>query len=87
MPPPELDAAFVERAIRRRDLFARLSAVGVIAGLALLAWSLWTWRQGGGAPWGTRFALAILVLLNARQNLRQVRYADALRALLERGPR
>jgi hypothetical protein len=73
----DTELRFVQSAIRRERLFFVLSMVGVIAGLALLVLTI---RYGiSGEEWGGMFALSILVLLNARQNLRQHKYARVLR--------
>ncbi len=69
--------AFVERAIRRQKLFAVLSAVGVLVGLGLAGW----WALDGQTGHKLEFVVVILVLLNARNQLRQWRYAKALEAM------
>jgi hypothetical protein len=74
----ETERRFVARAIRRRGLFLALSALGVAVGLGLGAYFVAT---GGAEGAGLRFALVVLILLNARQNLRQARYAQALEKL------
>jgi hypothetical protein len=73
----DADACFVDRAIRREGLFRLLSAVGVVVGLGLLGWA--ASRGVGGEPWGATAVIAIMVLLNARGNLRQAKYARILR--------
>ena len=77
----ETDASFVRRAIRRRQAFSVLSVVGVIVGGGLLVWS--TMLALAGEPASASGVIAILVLLNARQNLRQSRYARILESLVE----
>lgn len=73
------DQRFVDQAIRRQTLFLRLSIVSVFVGLITLALAGWRYVQGD--PWGSSFVISILILLNGRQNLRQHKYARALRAL------
>ena len=74
----ERDRRFLHAAIRRKRLFLALSGIGVAVGLGLGVWyTATTWT-------GARAALVVLVLLNARQNLRQYRYATLLE-LLGRG--
>ena len=85
----ELDpdsCAFAMKVIRREALFRRLMAVGIIIGLALLGLALH--RASTGQTWAPTAVIAILVLLNARGNLRQAKVARILaawapRALLE----
>jgi len=73
---------FAESAIRREKLFAALSALGVLIGLLLAASYAWRRWQSPGAPIALQLLVVVLILLNARQNLRQVRYARLLRELL-----
>ena len=73
------DQRFVDQAIRRQALFLKLSIASVFVGLFTLG--LASWRAVQGESWGPSFVIAILILLNGRQNLRQHKYARALRAL------
>ena len=68
---------FVQAAVRRERLFFILSMVGVGVGFAMLG--LAGWRVIDGGPAAGSFVIAILILLNARQNLRQHKYAKVLR--------
>jgi hypothetical protein len=77
----ESDVRFVGQAIRRERVFRVAMGIGVAAGLCLLGLSVV--RGATGEAWGPTFVIAILVLLNARQNLRQCRYARVLRALTD----
>ena len=73
---------FARRAIRRKKLFLALSITSVTVGLCLTL--LYTWQfatQPGFAP-GIHFVLVLLILLMARQNLRQYYYARILEKLL-----
>lgn len=79
----ESDARFVAGTLRRERVFRVVMIVGVVVGVALLALSLF--RLSTGVAWGASFVIAILVLLNARQNLRQCRYARVLRVLTDGG--
>ncbi len=76
--PREL-SAFAERAIGRKRLFAVLSAVGVIVGLGLGV-TFWLTHEPGD-PTALQAVVVVLILLNARGNLRQVRYVNALEQL------
>ena len=73
---------FATQAIRRERLFWILAwvgvAVGVLYGISVV---YQTWRDPS-TEWGVRFVLVILILLNARQNLRQYKYARVLRGLM-----
>jgi len=74
------EAAFVEKSIRRENLFFRLSMLGVFVGLILLVMAVLRWTSG--EPGAGTFVMGILVLLNARQNLRQAKYARVLAKLM-----
>ncbi len=69
----------MEGAMERKMVFLRLSIVGVLIGVALAVWAAL-----GSSDGAARGVLALLVLLNARQNLRQYRYVGVLEALLQR---
>lgn len=73
---------FAIAAVKRRSLFLWLSAIGVLAGLALTVYYAVRWLQDPAYPIGLRAALVVLILLNARQNLRQFRYASVLSPLI-----
>lgn len=73
---------FAKRAISRKRLFLALSVTSVVVGLSLA--SLYAWQyatQPGFAP-GIHFVLVLLILLMARQNLRQYYYAKILEKLI-----
>ena len=82
----EAGRRFAERAIRRKQVFLILSAAGVAIGLGLAAWYGYRRWSDPAYPIGLRFVLVILILLNARQNLRQYRYALAFESLLCNNP-
>ncbi len=77
----EAQSRFLANAIRRKDLFLQLSILGVIVATGLAGWFTWRSLGGPGAAGGTGWVLVILVLLNARQNLRQHKYAALLQEL------
>ena len=66
-------------AVRRRRLFLILSLTGVVAAVLLIVFYGYRWTTVPDYPIGLRIVLVILILLNARQNLRQYRYASLLR--------
>ena len=80
----EAQSRFLTNAIRRKDLFLQLSIVGVIVAIGLAGWCIWRRLEEPSASGGTGWVLLILVLLNARQNLRQCHYARILRNLTQR---
>lgn len=82
MPVADLEVAerhFVERSIRRRRIFGALSVLGVVVGVGL---GLYYGLGGVSDPGVLQAVVVILVLLNARSNLRQYRYASALEKLM-----
>ncbi len=78
----ESEHAFALRAIRRKGLFRRLSfaSIAIAAGLAAL-YGYEGLRDPGFAVL-PHAVIILLILLNARQNLRQYRYAAVLEKLL-----
>ncbi len=68
----------INNAIKRKKLFLALSIISVIIGLSLAA--LYTWRAFNQPDFreGIHFLVVVLILLNARQNLRQHNYAKVL---------
>jgi len=72
------EVQFGQRAIRRRRLFLGLAIAGVAIGLTFAGFTGYRAAVDPGAPTGPRVALVVLILLNARQNLRQYRFAGIL---------
>lgn len=60
-----------------------LSIAGVVIALGLAAYYLWQRSVDPDYPLGVRAVIVVLILLNARLNLRQYRYALALERLAE----
>jgi len=76
------ELCFANRAIKRKKLFLMLSITSVIVGLCLALYYSWQFAtQPGFAP-GIHFVLVLLILLMARQNLRQYYYAKILEKLI-----
>ncbi len=69
---------FVSRTVRREHSFLVMSAVGVIVALALGAYTIYQRSLDPDIAIGARVALIVFILLNARLNLRQYRYAAIL---------
>lgn len=73
--PDPGDEAFAARLVRRKDLFLALALAGVAVGAGLAGYYGWRrWHDPQFAV-GARAVIVLLVLLNARQNLRQYRCA------------
>ena len=68
----------VSNAIRRKNLFLVLSIISVIIALGLAVLYIWQSMNQLVFDKGIHFILVILILLNARQNLRQYNYAKIL---------
>jgi len=86
---PELDAAesaFARRALRRRPLFLALSIAGIAVALGLSSYYAWRRAHDPQFALAARAVIVVLVLLNARQNLRQYRYATVLGKVLPPAP-
>jgi hypothetical protein len=77
----ESESAFARRAMRRRPLFLALSALGLAVALGISCYYVWRRLHDPSFALGVRVALVLLILLNARQNLRQYRYAMVLEKL------
>ena len=75
---------FLEAALRKRLRYFGLSAAGIAVAVALTCYYGYQRWLDTGYPLGLRAVLVILILLNARQNLRQYRYAALLRLLAAR---
>jgi hypothetical protein len=83
----EADERFALRAIRRKRLFLGLSIAGLtIAAVLCVLYGVLRWRDPS-FPIVPRAVIILLVLLNARQNLRQYKYARLLSELMAQGAR
>ena len=78
---PALEA-FARKAVKRERVFLIVTWIGVAVGLGLAAWYAFGATKTVGA---VEWVVVVLVLLNARQNLRQVKYARALSSLMDAG--
>ena len=77
----ETECTFVEKAIGRSRVFLVVMWVGLAIGLSLLIHTIYLALTSSGDNQALRAIVAIMILLNARQNLRQHKYAEALRKL------
>ena len=73
---------FAERALRRQKLFLGLSIAGLVIAVALGAYYGFRRLHDPAFPIGPRAVIVLLVLLNARQNLRQYRFSRLLAELM-----
>ena len=80
-PLSDSEIRFAARAVRRGRLFLALSWGGVAIAVALSVFYAYRRWTDPSFPVGTRAVVVLLILLNARQNLRQHRYASLLRKL------
>ena len=67
---------FIERALRRKKLFLALSIIGIVIGAVLAAYYGFRRFDDPTFPIGPHAVIVVLILLNARQNLRQYRFAS-----------
>jgi hypothetical protein len=79
----DAERAFAHRAVRRKHVFRTLSLVNVSAA-ALLA-ALYTYERMRDPSFAimSHAVIVLLILLAARQNLRQYRYASILEKLIK----
>jgi len=77
----EVERAFAERAVRRKELFRVLSLAGIAIAAGLALFYGWERLHDPSFPLAPRLVLIVLILLNARQNLRQHKYAALLEKL------
>ena len=79
----DAELRFAKRAIRRKKLFLVLSITSVVVGLSLALFYSWQFAtHQPGFALGIHFVLVLLILLTARQNLRQYYYAKILEKLI-----
>ena len=76
---------FAARALRRKRLFLILSVAGLAVAALLSGYYIVRVVRDPGFPIGPRLVIVVLILLNARQNLRQYRFAGILEQLLPAG--
>jgi hypothetical protein len=72
---------FVAASVRRERFFLGLSVAGVAIAIGLVVYYGLRRAADPALPLALRGVLVVLILLNARQNLRQFRYARILRKL------
>ena len=77
----EAERAFAARAVRRKEIFRVLSIAGIVIAAGLALFYGWERLHDPSFPLAPRLVLIVLILLNARQNLRQHKYAALLEKL------
>jgi hypothetical protein len=77
----ESDLTFAARAVRRKVVFRVLSIAGIVIAAGLSLFYGWERLHDPSYPLAPRLVLVVLILLNARQNLRQHKYAALLEKL------
>jgi hypothetical protein len=80
----DAESRFAARALRRKGLFLALSIAGVVIAAGLSAYYIARAATDPEFPIGPRAVIIVLILLNARQNLRQYRFAGILEQVLPR---
>ena len=80
----DAESRFAARALRRKGLFLALSIAGVVIAAGLTAYYVARVAADPDFPIGPRAVIIVLILLNARQNLRQYRFAGILEQVLPR---
>ena len=75
------DERFATQAIARQRLFLVLMWVGLIVAALYGTYIGYRWYRDPSYAIGIRSVIVLLILLNARQNLRQSKYARILKAL------
>lgn len=76
------ERSFAERAARRKRVFLWLSVAGIAVAVGLALYFAVQRHRDPAYPIGARAVIIVLILLNARQNLRQHRHAAVLEKLL-----
>jgi hypothetical protein len=77
----EVERAFAERAVRGKEVFRVLSLAGIAIAVGLALFYGWERLHDPSFALAPRLVLIVLILLNARQNLRQHKYAALLEKL------
>lgn len=73
--------AFAQRVVRRKQLFKALSIAGLLGAAAVIIYVAIRRSHDPGFEIAPRIVIAVFILLNSRQNLRQYRMASILEEL------
>lgn len=71
----ESQRSFAARIVRRKKLFLGLSFAGLAGAAAVIAYALIRRSYNPAFEFAPRLVIAVFILLNSRQNLRQYRVA------------
>jgi hypothetical protein len=82
----DAESRFAARALRRKRLFLVLSIAGLVIAAGLSVYYIARVATNPDFPIGPRLVIVVLILLNARQNLRQYRFAGILEQVLPKDP-
>ncbi len=77
----EYEQSLADKTMRKQKLFLVLSIASVIIGLGLAAFYTWEAVTLPDFNIGIHVVLVVMILLNARQNLRQHKFAKILHKL------
>jgi len=77
----DFEYTFAMKAIRRKQSYLVISILSVVLGLNLSMYYAWLAYTDIEFNLGIHFILVLLILLNARQNLRQYSYAKTLEVI------
>ena len=80
----DAESRFASRALRRKRLFLVLSIVGGVIAAGLSIYYATRVATDPHFAIGPRAVIVVLILLNARQNLRQYRFVGILEQVLPR---
>jgi hypothetical protein len=82
-PLTQQEESFAAASVRRKTVFLVLAVAGVVAAAMLALFYAYQRARNPEYAIGVRMVLVVFVLLNARQNLRQFKYARLLEKLLQ----
>jgi membrane-bound acyltransferase YfiQ involved in biofilm formation len=83
LPLTQQEKRFADVSVRRKTVFLVLAVTGVVVAAVLAVFYAYQRARDPEYAVGVRIVLVVLILLNARQNLRQFKYARLLEKLLE----
>jgi hypothetical protein len=78
----DVERQFAAKAVRRKKVFLVLSMVSVAVAIGLALFYGYERVMDPSYPIAPRMVIVLLILLNARQNLRQHKYAALLEKLM-----
>jgi len=82
-PLTQQEKRFADSSVHRKRAFLVLAVAGVLVAAILTGFYAYQRARNPDYALGVRMVLVVLILLNARQSLRQFKYARLLEKLLE----